>query len=124
MVYILEAHPKGGAERGPDYSVLCQHETLEDRIKAATMLIDLDVEYHTFTADIRSQTQIPLVLDTIDNVFTSTFAAAPDRAYVVENNSIAYLGRPIVQQIMTEIDMAVELREFFEKKSYQKKNDA
>ena len=78
------------------------------------MLIDLDTKYNTFTLDPNDRSKVPIVVDTMDNVFESKFAAAPDRAYVVHKNKMAYIGRHLGQQMKKGVSMTEELRKWIE----------
>lgn len=80
FVYILEAHAEDEWRLG---STVCikQHKILEDRMEAARRFRD------------ENAINIPILVDTMDNVFNKEFAAWPTRFYVVFNGEMVYLEK-------------------------------
>lgn len=86
MIYIKEAHPKGGWEvpqnKTEDINVE-QPKTTEEREKVAT------------TCATKLALSIPFVVDGADNKVGQAYAAWPDRLYVVgKDGKIAYKAGP------------------------------
>ncbi|XP_070571174.1 type I iodothyronine deiodinase-like [Ptychodera flava] len=111
MVYLMEAHADGETqELGSRYPFLKQHKVLEDRINAAKILIKMDSENETFTSDMKDDTKVRMVLDSMDNFFYRAFAAMPDRVVVIEEGKLSYLGNTIEEQSVQGMLMTQELR--------------
>ncbi|XP_070570159.1 type I iodothyronine deiodinase-like isoform X2 [Ptychodera flava] len=111
MVYLMEAHAAGETqELGPHYSFFKEHKVLEDRINAAKLLMEMDSEYETFTSDMKDDTKVRMVLDSMDNSFFRVFAAMPDRVVVIEEGKLSFLGNTIEEQLVKGMLMTEELR--------------
>ncbi|XP_070564579.1 type I iodothyronine deiodinase-like [Ptychodera flava] len=96
-VYVLEAHPREGWRVGSDFSSIGYHKNLDERIVAARLLIEADEKFQTFTTEISDSSKFRLVADPMDNVFAETYAALPDRSYVIEGDKLAFIGATIKQ---------------------------
>ncbi|XP_070572425.1 type I iodothyronine deiodinase-like [Ptychodera flava] len=99
FVYLTEAHPRDGFKMGRNFSFMKQHRSIEDRIQCARELISKDGD--TFTSDLRSEDKVRVVVDTMENDFNETFCAHPDRAYIVENGKMAYIGATMIETLKT-----------------------
>jgi len=91
-VYIAEAHAKDEWPVGEKVSACDQPKTLEERQTIAKRF----VRQHGF--------KLPMVLDSMDNDFMTTFAAWPIRFYVIQNGRLAYKAQPIASQFTYNID--------------------
>jgi hypothetical protein len=80
-VYILEAH---ACDEWPinNKIKIPQHQSLADRIKAAN---DFKTTYAV---------KVPLVVDSMKDQFVNTFAAWPERYYLIKDRKIAVIGHP------------------------------
>ncbi|XP_077994201.1 thyroxine 5-deiodinase-like [Glandiceps talaboti] len=117
MVYIREAHPSDSLlERGKKISLVEQHKTLEDKIDAANLLVELDVEHQTFTDDVNDKSKIPMLIDNMDEAFQKTYDVMPDRFVVIENNHVVFLGSHVSQQFQKGMLMTDEVRVWFEQR--------
>lgn len=83
FVYINEAH---AMDEWPirTKSQLCikQHQTLQDRCVVAKSLI------HDYSFE------IPVYVDTMENLFQTTYAAWPLRAYIFQEQNISFILQP------------------------------
>ncbi|XP_077994317.1 type I iodothyronine deiodinase-like [Glandiceps talaboti] len=114
MVYMREMHPMGTIQdRGSNISLVEQHHTLDDRIEAANLLIELDTKYQTFSSDVTNSSKVPIVLDNMADDFKTIFAAMPDRVVVIENNRLAFIGYRVEEQVQEGLLMTDELRTWF-----------
>ncbi|XP_070567475.1 type I iodothyronine deiodinase-like [Ptychodera flava] len=95
FVYILEAHPADGWIMGSHYSTFNDATTVDERIDAARLLIEVDTEYKTFTEDIRGVDQIPILLDNMNNDFNRAYSAQPDRIFVLRDGKFEYIGETV-----------------------------
>ena len=78
------------------------------------MKIDAE-HFQTFTEDTSSETQLRLVLDTIDNAFALAYDGHPDRVIVVDGGTVAFVGRTVVQQLEEpSVLMTDEAREWLQ----------
>ena len=79
-------------------------------------LIKLDAEHHgCLTADLKDKSKIPLVVDQMDDNFSSTFNAYPDRVVFVRDGKILYLGNKIMKQLGNPLHlMTHEARQWLE----------
>jgi len=77
-VYVSEAHASDEWKLG-NVVEIPQHRTVNDRLAAATKF-QKETEY-----------KIPLVVDTLENEFEKTYAAWPERAYIVEGGRVVYV---------------------------------
>uniref|UniRef100_A0A803ST90 Iodothyronine deiodinase n=2 Tax=Anolis carolinensis TaxID=28377 RepID=A0A803ST90_ANOCA len=78
VIYIEEAHASDGWAFKNNI-VIKSHRTLHDRMQAAEILLK----------------QYPLcsvVMDTMENLSSSTYAALPERLYVLQGGNIVYKG--------------------------------
>ncbi|KAL9989026.1 hypothetical protein ACROYT_G003534 [Oculina patagonica] len=78
IVYTEEGHPTEGWRIKNNY-VINDHKNLEDRLQAAQMLASLDP-------------LAPIVVDTLKNEALLSYAAFPDRLYIVHDGRVAYEG--------------------------------
>lgn len=78
MVYIREAHASDVWPLGHHVDIP-NHKTIEDRKKAAEKL---------------NKDNIEILLDTMDNTFDNTFAAWPERYYIIYDGVIQYIASP------------------------------
>jgi thyroxine 5-deiodinase len=74
MIYIAEAHASDEWPTGKKLSGCKQHATLAERIAAA----------QHFQQETKSQFDMPMVVDSMDNVFANTFGAWPFRYFVLD----------------------------------------
>jgi hypothetical protein len=86
VVYILEAHPEDGWKvpaNARDGIRVTQPKTYEERVKVAgECMKDLKLP-------------IPCLVDDVENTMQKSFAAWPDRLYVVDaDGKVAYRGEP------------------------------
>ena len=86
FVYIAEAHAvdEWQMQANEDEKVLLhQHATLEDRVGAARQGVE------------RMQLTLPLLVDGMDDAVSETFAAWPERIYIIRaDRLIGYQGGP------------------------------
>jgi len=86
FVYIAEAHSTDGWQLPSnleDDVLLAQHRTLADRLAAARTGVE------------RLGLTMPVLVDTMDDAVSETFAAWPERLYVVRANAtLEYVGGP------------------------------
>uniref|UniRef100_A0A8C5RIR1 Iodothyronine deiodinase n=1 Tax=Laticauda laticaudata TaxID=8630 RepID=A0A8C5RIR1_LATLA len=80
VIYIEEAHASDGWAFKNNI-VIKSHQTLQDRITAARMLL-------------KQQPLCPVVLDTMENLSTNKYAALPERLYVLQKGKVVYKGKP------------------------------
>lgn len=80
FVYILEAHAEDEWKLGNKICIK-QHKTLEERMEAARKFKE------------ENGVKIPILVDTMDNVFNGEFAAWPTRFYVVYNGEMVYIEK-------------------------------
>lgn len=78
-VYTAEGHPIEGW-RIKDNFVISQHKSMEDRLQAAQILASLDPV-------------APIVVDTLEDEALVSYAAFPDRLYIVLDDHVAYEGK-------------------------------
>ncbi|XP_041463192.1 uncharacterized protein LOC121414184 [Lytechinus variegatus] len=77
-----------------------RHSSIHDRINAAKDLVALDKTHSCcLTEDISDTNRMRVVVDTMDNTFTSRFDAFPDRAFIIRNEQVAYIGSDIMDQM-------------------------
>jgi len=81
MVYIAEAHAKDVWPLGTLES-LPSHETLQDRIKAAQILLT------------KYGSKIPMLVDTMSDDFDAKFAIWPERYYVIQGGKVKHVFMP------------------------------
>jgi len=82
MVYLMEAHAADEWPLGTKV-VTKQHKTNKERIEAA---LELQKKY---------KITFPLVVDDISNSFHNTYAAWPERYYIVDKTGkLAYIAVP------------------------------
>ncbi|XP_077994459.1 type I iodothyronine deiodinase-like [Glandiceps talaboti] len=114
-IYVLEAHPRDGWALGAHYSTHDQHRNMDERIAAARRLIEADSQYQTFTSNVEDEVKVRMVVDTMENVFAQTYAGQPDRAFIIEDDKMAFIGNIIsIQCVNPEILMTDALREWLE----------
>ncbi|XP_070572352.1 type I iodothyronine deiodinase-like [Ptychodera flava] len=114
-IYILEAHPRDGWTLGENFSTMNHHDNLEDRLAAARNLIESDTKFRTFTTDAEDLSRVRLVVDPMTDAFANAYAAAPDRAYVIEGGKMAYIGNTIQKQCDDPYKLMTDfLREWLE----------
>lgn len=80
-VYIKEAHAQDEWPMGIE---ICyrQPKTLEERMKIARDFVN------------RFSYRIPMVVDSMQNLFEATFSAWPERLFIILNGKIEYYGKP------------------------------
>ncbi|WAR12853.1 IOD1-like protein [Mya arenaria] len=76
-IYIKEAHPLNGWNLIGNKHDIRQHETIQDRIKAAKLLSD-------------SGLRCPLYVDTMENDAQLAFSSFPESLFVLEKGKIAF----------------------------------
>ena len=86
FVYLAEAHSTDGWQLPSnleDDVLLAQHRTFEDRLAAARTGVE------------RLGLTMPVLVDTMDDAVSETFAAWPERLYVVAADAtLQYVGGP------------------------------
>lgn len=80
LVYIDEAHPTDGWKIAGSLFELPSHKTLEDRASAAQMMLKEEPQ------------GCPVVLDNMENLANSAYAALPERLYIVLDGIVVYKG--------------------------------
>jgi hypothetical protein len=86
-VYLEEAHPLDGWKFEGNYDIY-QHKLGQDRLEAANIL-------HTKIIQNFGQKraeQMPIYLDLMNNQFTQTFAAFPERLLVIEGDKLTFIS--------------------------------
>lgn len=78
-VYCKEAHPADGWSFTNNKYNINTHNSLEDRLCAAQIIQDL-------------HPQCPVVVDGMANKACSTYAAFPERLYILQNGKVALQG--------------------------------
>jgi len=78
-VYVCEAHATDEWKLGNRVKIP-QHQSLNDRISAAK-LFESENDY-----------QIPLVVDSMDNDFDTTYSAWPERGYIIYQRHMEYIS--------------------------------
>jgi len=81
LVYIAEAHAKDVWPLGNRES-LPSHETLQDRLNAAQILLK------------KYNCEIPMLLDTMSDGFDKAFAIWPERYYVIAGGKVEHVFMP------------------------------
>ena len=81
-------------------------------------LLSKDAKHHqVLSADTTDQSKVPLVLDTMDDTFSNTYNAHPDRVYIIEGGILVYIGDNVMKQLQTpERLMTHEIRDWLEKR--------
>jgi len=80
-VYLKEAHPSDIWPLGQHVCVE-SHKTIKDRIVAATKFVTV------------SSWRLPVVVDTLQDMFMNTYCAHPERFYVIVNGKLAFKAKP------------------------------
>ncbi|WAR12829.1 LOW QUALITY PROTEIN: IOD1-like protein [Mya arenaria] len=83
-IYIKEAHPLNGWNLIGNKHYIRQHETIQDRIKAAKLLSDSGCPLYVDTI------RCPLYVDTMDNDAQIAFSSFPESLFVLEKGKIAF----------------------------------
>uniref|UniRef100_A0A8D2L466 Iodothyronine deiodinase n=2 Tax=Varanus komodoensis TaxID=61221 RepID=A0A8D2L466_VARKO len=78
VIYIEEAHASDGWAFYNNI-VIKHHRTLQDRMQAAQILLKEDP-------------LCPVVLDTMENLSSSKYAALPERLYVIQSGKVVCKG--------------------------------
>uniref|UniRef100_A0AAY4BDJ7 Iodothyronine deiodinase n=1 Tax=Denticeps clupeoides TaxID=299321 RepID=A0AAY4BDJ7_9TELE len=78
VVYIAEAHATDEWAFGNNVDIK-QHKTLEERLRAAQMLV-------------REDPRCPVVVDDMSDVTAIKYAALPERLYVLQGGTVIYKG--------------------------------
>ncbi|KAL8178639.1 UNVERIFIED_CONTAM: Type I iodothyronine deiodinase [Gekko kuhli] len=78
VIYIEEAHASDEWAFKNNIPIK-SHRTLQDRIQAAQILL-------------KEHPLCPVVLDTMENLSSSKYAALPERLYVLQRGKIVYKG--------------------------------
>uniref|UniRef100_A0A673ADA1 Iodothyronine deiodinase n=1 Tax=Sphaeramia orbicularis TaxID=375764 RepID=A0A673ADA1_9TELE len=79
VVYIAEAHSSDGWAFTNNYDIN-QHQSLEDRLSAAQILVQEDP-------------LCPVVVDEMSNITSIKYGALPERLYVLQAGKVVYKGR-------------------------------
>ncbi|XP_077870148.1 type I iodothyronine deiodinase-like [Saccoglossus kowalevskii] len=95
FIYLLEAHPKDGWSFGDKFSAVKQHQTLEDRIEAARMLVDLNTEL--LSTDHKAKNKVRVLVDNMENSFAMSYAAWPDRIIIAEGETVSFVSDHVTQ---------------------------
>jgi len=80
IVYIDEMHASDQWAFRNNYSDIPAHKCLEDRVTAARMLLSLQ------------EVNCPLVVDTMSNEARYSYAALPERLYIIKDGKVEYAG--------------------------------
>lgn len=78
VIYIAEAHSTDGWAFNNNYDIN-QHQSLEDRLSAAQILV-------------QKEPLCPVVVDDMTNVTTVKYGALPERFYVLQAGKVLYKG--------------------------------
>lgn len=78
IVYIAEAHPVEGWRIRDNY-VINDHKTMEDRLQAAQKLTSFNP-------------LAPILVDSLEDEASSSYAAFPERLYIILDGRVAYEG--------------------------------
>uniref|UniRef100_A0A8D0DXC4 Iodothyronine deiodinase n=1 Tax=Salvator merianae TaxID=96440 RepID=A0A8D0DXC4_SALMN len=78
IIYIEEAHASDGWAFKNNIEIK-SHQTLQDRIRAVERLL-------------KENPLCPVVLDTMENLSCTKYAAMPERLYVLQNGNVVYKG--------------------------------
>ncbi|XP_030850119.1 thyroxine 5-deiodinase-like [Strongylocentrotus purpuratus] len=118
VVYLEEAHAKGEFGMGSKMSRNSRHTSIHDRINAAKDLVALDKAYHgCLSEDVSDTSRVRVVVDTMDNSFTSRFDAFPDRVFIIHDDKVAFVGSDIMDQMEhPEQLMTDEVREWLKER--------
>lgn len=81
-VYITEAHARNEWPTGSKVSFCDQPTTTEERLTLAKSLVE------------SKQVSVPMLVDTLDNTFESTFCPWPVRFYVLHGGRVAFKAQP------------------------------
>jgi len=81
IIYIAEAHASDEWPLGKCTDI-CQHKTKKERLKAANYFCT------------SRQCEIPILVDTMINEFDLTYAAWPERFYIINNGLMEFIGMP------------------------------
>jgi len=81
VIYIEEAHPKDGW-RFPDNYDIKKHQTLKERLNAASRLLEHNI----------LPTSVPILVDSIEDETNKAYAGLFERIYIIQSNKIAYQG--------------------------------
>jgi len=79
VVYIQEAHPLDEWAFDFEKNKRYNHRTLEDRLEAGEFLTEI-------------VTNVPVVVDNMDDGCSKSYGARPERLFIVDNGKIAYEG--------------------------------
>lgn len=99
MVYIKEAHAVDEWPLGHDVEV-AQPKTLEERLALARQFRD------------EHNVQFPIVVDGVENHFTHTFSAWPERYYLVEGQRLAEACEPTTEYGYDRLGLRRMLRDY------------
>lgn len=109
IVYVSEAHPSDGWKLGHKFSCIKQHQTLNDRLQAARLMIEEDEKnFKCLTSDLSDTEKVRVVLDNMDNTFALSFKTGPIRAFALEEGRMSWAGPNIIhlmsnpQELMTD----------------------
>ncbi|XP_071818869.1 thyroxine 5-deiodinase-like isoform X3 [Apostichopus japonicus] len=109
LVYTSEAHPSDGWKLGHKFSCLKQHQNVDDRIKAARLMIDQDAKhFKCLTSDPFNTEKVRVVLDNMNNTFTSSFCSGPIRAFALEDGQLVWMGPNIVHLMSNPQDLMTD----------------
>jgi len=116
FIYLQEAHPKDGWSFGDKFSPVNSHKTIEDRIDAARMLVDIQPDLFTSEVD-DNDDKVRVLVDNIDNTFALNYAAWPTRILVVENNEVSFISEhPSEVMQHPEFIMSDGIKQFIDKR--------
>ncbi|XP_070537513.1 type I iodothyronine deiodinase-like [Ptychodera flava] len=115
FVYIIEAHPTNGWSFGVNhFSFVKFPKSIEDRRDTARMMMSLDEDL--FTTDINDVSKLCVVLDNMDEALNLSYRAQPDRVFIIVGDKIEYIGKTVLQQLVTPDRLfAEDIRECFDK---------
>jgi len=95
IIYIKEAHASDQWPLGTTFNVP-QHKTIDQRIDAANSWKNILIENQ-----LKNFNNVIILVDDIDNSFTNTYSAWPERGMIVMNNVIEYYSSSGLDAIVT-----------------------
>ena len=81
-IYIAEAHARDQWPAGKTISCVDQPTTLEQRLKNARQFVK------------KFNLEMPMVVDSMDNTFHTTYGSWPFRFYVINDGKLAFKAEP------------------------------
>lgn len=82
LIYIAEAHARDQWPAGKTISCLDQPKTLEERLNNACLFQE------------KYNIEIPMLVDSMENTFHSTYGSWPFRFYVINDGKLVFKAEP------------------------------